>query len=159
MKGVVRGKRAKVLIDGGASHNFIDVAMVERRRIPTTPFEGFLVEVAGGHTMACGRYIPQMSLTLGKYTLVQDFYVVDIPDTNIKLGVQWLITLGPITTNYNTMEMSFNNEDGKRITLKGMTGKSPRVVTTKKMHAILRCEEVAYATGCFITEIGNREPK
>jgi hypothetical protein len=109
--------------------------------------------------MACDIYIPQMRLTLGRYTLVQYFYVAGIPDTNIILGVQWIITLGPITTNYNNMEMSFNNEDGKRITLKGMIGKSPRVVTAKKMHAILRREEVAYATECFITDIGNREPK
>jgi hypothetical protein len=121
-----------MLVDGGASHNFIDIAMVERRHIPTVDFEGFLVEVAGGRTMACDRYIPQMSLTLGRYTLTQDFYVVDIPDTNIILGVQWLSTLGPITTNYKTMEMSFNTEEGKRITLKGMTGEAPRVVTTKK---------------------------
>jgi hypothetical protein len=122
-----------VLIDGGASHNFIDMAMVERRHIPTVDFEGFLVEVAGGRTMACDKYIPQMSLTLGRYTLTQDFYVVDIPDTNIILGVQWLSTLGPITTNYKTMEISFNTEEGKRVTLKGMTRDSPRVVTAKKM--------------------------
>jgi len=76
-----------MLIDGGASHNFIDVAMVARRHIPTIDFEGFLVEVAGGRTMACGRYIPHMSLTLGRYTLIDNFYVVDIPDTNIILGV------------------------------------------------------------------------
>jgi hypothetical protein len=48
MKGVVQGKIYRILIDGGNSHNFIDVDMVERGRIPTTPFEGFLVEVAGG---------------------------------------------------------------------------------------------------------------
>jgi hypothetical protein len=76
-----------VLIDGGASHNFIDMDMVERRHIPTIDFEGFLVEVARGRTMDCDRYIPQMSLTLGRYILTQDFYVVDIPDTNIILGV------------------------------------------------------------------------
>jgi len=58
-----------MLIDGGASHNFIDMAMVERRHIPTVDFEGFLVEVPGGHTMDCDRYIPHMRLTLGKYTL------------------------------------------------------------------------------------------
>jgi hypothetical protein len=95
-------------VDGGYSNNFIDIAMVKRKCIPTMDFEGFLVEVAGGHTMACDKYIPQMSLTLGRYTLTHDFYVVDIPDTNIILGVQWLSTLGPITTNYKTMEMSFN---------------------------------------------------
>jgi hypothetical protein len=132
IKGVVQGQRETVLIDGGASHNFIDIAMVERRRLPTVEFEGFLVEVAGDRTIACDRYIPQMNLTLGRYTLTQDFYVVNIPDTNIILGVQWLSTLGPITTNYKTMEMSFNTEEGKRVTLKGMTGDSPRIVTAKK---------------------------
>jgi hypothetical protein len=53
MKGVVQGQRYTVFIDGGASHNFIDVAMVERRHIPIVDFEGFLVEVTGGRTMAC----------------------------------------------------------------------------------------------------------
>jgi hypothetical protein len=85
--GVVQRQREIVLIDGGASHNFIDIDMVERRHIPTIDFEGFLVEVAGGHTIACDKYIPQMSLTLGRDTLTQDFYVVDIPNTNIILGV------------------------------------------------------------------------
>jgi hypothetical protein len=93
-KGVVEGQRATVLIDGGASHNFINMAMVERKHIPTIDLEGFLVEVAGERTIACDRHIPQMSLTLGRYTLIQDFYVVDIPDTNIILGVQWLSYLG-----------------------------------------------------------------
>jgi len=69
MKGVVQGQRETMLIDGGASHNFIDIAMVERRLIPTVDFEGFLVEVIGGCTIACDRYIPHMRLTLGRYTL------------------------------------------------------------------------------------------
>jgi hypothetical protein len=37
---------------------------------------------------------------------------MDLPDTNIILGVQWLNTLGPITTNYKMMEMSFTEEGG-----------------------------------------------
>jgi hypothetical protein len=69
MKGVLWGQRATLLLNGGASHNFIDIAMVERRHIPTVDFEGFLVEVAGGRTITCDRYIPQMRLTLGRYTL------------------------------------------------------------------------------------------
>jgi hypothetical protein len=152
IKGVVQGQRETVLIDGGVSHNFIDIAMVERRHLPTVEFEGFLVEVAGGRTIACDRYIPQMNLTLGRYTLTQDFYVVNIPDTNIILGVQWLSTLGPITTNYKTMEMSFNTDEGKRVTLKGMAGDSPRIVTAKKMHTIFRREEIAYSIECFILD-------
>jgi hypothetical protein len=83
-----------VLIDGGASHNFIDSALLKRRHIPTVEFEGFKVEVAGGSTMPCDRYIPGMKLTLGRHELVQDVYVMDLPDTNIILGVQWLSHVG-----------------------------------------------------------------
>jgi hypothetical protein len=101
-----------VLIDGGASHNFIDAALLKRRHIPTVEFEGFKVKVAGGSTMPCNRCIPGMKFTLGMHELVQDVYVMDLLDTNIILGVQWLSILGPITTNYKTMEMSFMEEGG-----------------------------------------------
>jgi hypothetical protein len=125
MRGVLSGQKVSVLIDGGASHNFIDSALLKRRHIPTIEFEGFRVEVAGEHTMPCDRYIPGMKLTLGRHDLAQDFYVMDLPNTNIILGVQWLSTLGPITTNYKTMEMSFIEESGKKVILKGMTGNTP----------------------------------
>jgi hypothetical protein len=129
-----------VFIDVGPSHNFIDAALLKRRHIPTIEFEGFKVEVAGGSTMPCNRYILGMKLTLGRHELVQDVYVMDIPDTNIILGVQWLNTLGPITTNYKTMEMPFVEERGQKVVLRGMTGNSARVVMAKRMEAIFRRE-------------------
>jgi len=58
MRGVLQGQRVIVLIDGGASHNFIVVALMNTRKIPTVEFEGFLVEVAGRRTMPCDKYIP-----------------------------------------------------------------------------------------------------
>jgi hypothetical protein len=38
MRGVLQGQRVSVLIDGGASHNFIDAALLKRRHIPTVEF-------------------------------------------------------------------------------------------------------------------------
>jgi hypothetical protein len=75
---------------------------------------------------------------------------MDLLDTNIILGVHWLSTLGPITTNYNTMEMSFIEEGGRKVVLRGMTGNSSKIVTTKRMEAIFRKEEILYATECRI---------
>jgi hypothetical protein len=139
------------LIDGGESHNFIDSALLKRRHIPAVEFERLKVEIAGGSTMACDRYIPGMKLTLGRHELVQDVYVMDLPDTNIILGFQWLSTLGPITTNYKTMEMSFTEEGGRKIVLWGMTGNSAKIVTAKRMEAIFRREEIVYAAECRIS--------
>ena len=46
-KGVVLGQRASVLVDGGATHNLIDVYMVEKINIPIEPFNGFIVVILG----------------------------------------------------------------------------------------------------------------
>jgi hypothetical protein len=48
MRGVLQGQKVSIPIDGGASHNFIDLAFLKRRHIPTVVFEGLSVEVAGG---------------------------------------------------------------------------------------------------------------
>ena len=43
------------------------------------------------------------------------FYVVDLSDTDVVLGVQSLITCGNISTNYQTLEMGFKDTEGKKI--------------------------------------------
>jgi hypothetical protein len=87
MRGVLQGQKVSVLNDGGALDNFIDSALLQKRHIPTVEFEGFKVEVARGSTMPCNNYIPRMKITLGRHDLTQDFYVMELPDTNIILGV------------------------------------------------------------------------
>jgi hypothetical protein len=52
MRGVLQGQKVSILIDGGASHNLIDSALVKRRHIPIVEFEEFRVEVAGGQCYA-----------------------------------------------------------------------------------------------------------
>jgi len=76
---------------------------------------------------------------------------MDLPDTNIILGLQWLSTLGPITTNYKTMEMSFTEEGGRKVVLRGMTRNVAKVVTAKRMEAIFRRDEIVYAAECRIS--------
>jgi hypothetical protein len=100
--------------------------------------------------MPCDKYILGMKLTLGRHDLEQYFYVIDLPNTNIILRVKWLSTLGPITTNYKTMEMSFTEENGKKVVLRGMTCNTPRVMKTKRMEAIFWREYIVYATKCRI---------
>ena len=64
--------------------------------------------------------IPQLQVQLGNYTLVDNFYVVDVLDMSIVLGVQWLYSIGKYSTNYQTLEMEFLVPEGKRVVLRGM---------------------------------------
>jgi hypothetical protein len=62
-----------------------------------------------------------------------------------------MITLGKITTNYQTLEMGFRDHDGKKVVLRGMLTGAPKTVSSKRMERIFRHGEVAYATECLIT--------
>jgi hypothetical protein len=95
------------LIDGGATHNFIDASLVLRRALQIEEFEGFDVAVEDGHTVECLDRVSDLEIKLGNYIVRDTFYVVDLSDTDVVLGVQWMITLGKITTNYQTLEMGF----------------------------------------------------
>ena len=131
MRGRVQGHGVKVLVDCGASHNFIDTSLVEWKGITTEAFEGFSVIIPGENTLECTRYVPQMTLNLGNYTITDDFFVFKVSDTNVVLGVQWLYSIGKYSTNYQTMEMEFQGQDGKRVVLRGMNTYPPKIVTAK----------------------------
>jgi hypothetical protein len=62
-----------------------------------------------------------------------------------------MITLGKITTNYQTLEMGFKHSDRKRVLLRGMSTGAPKTVLAKRMERIFRHREVEYVAECLIT--------
>jgi hypothetical protein len=95
--------------------------------------------------------VPDLEVKLGNYTMRDTFYVVDLFETNVLLGVQWLITLEKISTNYQTLEMGLRDSEGKKVVLRGMSKGEPRTMSMKRMERIFRHGEVAYASECIIT--------
>jgi hypothetical protein len=79
------------------------------------------------------------------------FYVVDLSDTDVVLGVQWLYSLGEIGFDYQMLTMSFKDASGSRVVLRGMSTGAPRAVSTKRMERIFCHGDVAYAAECLIT--------
>jgi hypothetical protein len=62
--------------------------------------------------------VPDLEIKLGNYTMRDTFYVVDLSDIDVVFGFHWLISLGKITTKYQTLEMGFKDSEGKRIVLR-----------------------------------------
>jgi hypothetical protein len=58
---------------------------------------------------------------------------------------EWLIALGNISTNYQTLEMGFRDSEGKRIMLRDMSTWEPRIVLSKRMERIFRHGDISYA--------------
>ena len=126
-------QRVSVLIDSGETHNFIDAHLVHKRAIPTDTFEGFSVLVPGDRKMQCMHYVPSLSVTMGSYTLVDQFFLIDILDTNMILGVQWLITSGKVTTNWKALQMEWvDMKSGKPKMIQGMRTYPSHNTSTQK---------------------------
>lgn len=63
--------------------------------------------------MQCTRYVLALTVTMGNYLMTDQLFVVDVPDTNVVMGVQWLYSLGRVTTNWKQLVMKFTGPDGK----------------------------------------------
>ena len=63
--------------------------------------------------MECNYWILKLNVTLGNYQMTDSFYVVDVLDTHVVLGVQWLYSIWKYTIDYRAMEMEFQGPDGK----------------------------------------------
>lgn len=78
--GVLQGQRVTVLIDSGASHNFIGKDLVAKRGIEVEDFKGF--------SMPCAEKISSLSNKLGNHQVTTCFYVVGIEEIDVILGAQ-----------------------------------------------------------------------
>ena len=103
------------------------------------------------HTMECNQWIPNLQVNLGDYTMKDNFYVVNVADTNMVLGVQWLYSIGEHSMNYKIPQISFKDVEGKPVVLKGMNTYQRQVISASSMRSILRHGDIEWATKCHIT--------
>ena len=101
-------------------HNFINGDFVAWCGLQVEDFDGFRVQVVDGYTLTCMRKVANLTLRLNNYELHSNFYVVNMREMDIVLGMKWLQDLGVFTLNVPKMEMSFE-VDGRRHVLRGIT--------------------------------------
>ena len=86
--------------------------MLEKRSIPNEPSDGFTVVIPSHNTMQCKTWVPKLQVTIGNHTFVDSFYVVDVADTNLVLGVQWFFYIGENSVNSQIPKMKFQDSMG-----------------------------------------------
>jgi len=130
--------------------------MVEQTGIQTESFEGFSVLVPGDRTMQCTMYVPSVTVTMGNYSMTDRFFVVDVSDTNIVMGVQWFYCLGRVTKYRRKLEMEFMGPDGRMVLLRGMHSYTPQIMSTHRMEADSRHGEIEGEVKLKITKVGTQ---
>lgn len=107
MTGVV----LSVLIDSGSTHNFVQVAAARRLKWPISPIQQFKVVIGSGDKLCCNKICKNVELVVQGTHISVDLFLLPMDDIDVVLGIQWLKTLGKITTDYSDLSMEFHYKD------------------------------------------------
>ena len=111
---------------------------------------GFQVKVAGGTLLPYMHLVPQLSIMMANHTVTEDFFIVDLADMEIILGIQWMETLHEYTQSFKWMDFTFV-VNGKKVVLRGMANEFPKEVSTHWIEANFRRADVTLAAYCFVS--------
>ncbi|XP_073111247.1 uncharacterized protein [Elaeis guineensis] len=107
LHGVVAGNEVIILIDSGASHNFVSSALVQHLQLPTSATHTFGVCLGDGHRVTSSGMCKHLQIQLGPCDIHADYFVFYLGGVDLILEVAWLATLGDIKFNWSKMTMGF----------------------------------------------------
>ncbi|KZV24316.1 hypothetical protein F511_01798, partial [Dorcoceras hygrometricum] len=99
LRGKVMGKDMVVMIDSGASHNFVSRKLVERLGLKVDEMLEFGVYLGDGGRVSCQGVCRKLQVDLQQCILQIDGHVVEPGRVDLILGVVWLRTLGEVVVN------------------------------------------------------------
>ena len=106
--GTIAKTQVVILVDSGSTHNFIQDRVAKFLGLPTTIApQPLKVMVGDGNLLECLTQCIAVPFSIQGTSFVSDFYILPLGGAEVVLGVPWLVSLGPILTDYTTLKMSF----------------------------------------------------
>lgn len=137
LQGRIGGNKVIVMIDPGATHNFISPEIIAKFKIPVDPTEEFGVTLGTGETRVGTGRCKNVEVDLGAMQICENFLPLELGHSDIILGVEWLAKLGTVSTNWKTPLMQFNWH-GSKVILRGDPSLERSLVTLKSMMKVIR---------------------
>ena len=105
MEGSIGGNTVLILINSGATSNFIPTSVARRLGLPCTDCKPFGATLGTGTKVYGEGICRQVCLSLQGVGIVEDFFSLELGSLDVILGVQWLEKLGTVTINWKTQEV------------------------------------------------------
>ena len=113
LRGVINHGEVSMLIDSGATHNFITPAMAKRLGLQVRNNKNLTIVLGTGITATGNGVCTQLGFSVQGWSFVSDFIVLELGQVDVILGVYWLRTLGDCQVNWQRQEFSFTYNDQK----------------------------------------------
>ncbi|GKA93150.1 ty3-gypsy retrotransposon protein [Tanacetum coccineum] len=121
LRGNIHGFEVVVLIDSGATHNFLSVKLVELLNLIVTGTRETRVILGNGKSEKSVGICRGVQLQLPGFVVIDDFYPLELGSTDVILGMKWLRQLGDTRVNWRELTMTFQFA-GKQVTLNSDAG-------------------------------------
>ncbi|XP_049932541.1 uncharacterized protein LOC126409878, partial [Nymphaea colorata] len=118
--GTIQGHRVTILLDSGATHNFMSLETAKDSGCTLEDQAPLTVLVGDGTRLPCVHICRNMDITVQGIPYKIDVLVLPIKGMDLVLGVDWLETLGGIYWDFSKMKMRFEREGGDQVTLEGI---------------------------------------
>lgn len=110
-----------VLVDRGASHNFISPKITVALGLQVTPMAAKSIKLGDGHKVFSQGVCKGVRINLGPMVIVVDALVLDLGGLDVVLGVSWLSTLGKVVMAWKALSMQLWHKD-ELVMLQGQGG-------------------------------------
>ncbi|KAJ9705665.1 hypothetical protein PVL29_003637 [Vitis rotundifolia] len=137
IKGTIRSKEVIILVDSGATHNFLSLELIQQLALPLTTTTSYGVMMGTGISVKGKGICRGVCISMQGLTVVEDFLPLELDNTDVILGMPWLGTLGDMKVNWKMLTMKIRM--GKTvIVLKGDPNLSRTEVSLKAMTKALQ---------------------
>ncbi|KAF3773132.1 hypothetical protein EJ110_NYTH56060 [Nymphaea thermarum] len=127
--GRINGKKVLILLDNGATKNFLTEEAAQRCNIPLETSRPQTIVVGGGLRLQCLNEGKDLEVVIKKNSFKIDFLVIPLDGVDLILGMPWFFTLGIISWDVKNFSMTFTPDgDQESMTLDGLTEDLPEEV-------------------------------
>lgn len=139
LRGVIQSREVVMLIDSGATHNFISSKLIGELKLPLSSTRSYGVLVAGGVNVQGRGVVDRVTLILPSCQFTTSFLPLELGVADIILGVQWLDPLGEMRVNWQQLWMKICVA-GKWVELRGDLSLHSEAVSLKSLWKIVEAE-------------------
>ncbi|TYK22245.1 ty3-gypsy retrotransposon protein [Cucumis melo var. makuwa] len=135
VRGKLRDMEIIIMIDCGATHNFISEKLVKSLQITTKETAHYGVTLGSGTAIQGKGVCKDVEIQLADWTLKEDFLPLELGGADVILGMQWLHSLGVIAIHWKNLTFAFTG-NGKHICIKGDPSLTKARINLKSMFRI-----------------------
>ncbi|KAJ9536073.1 hypothetical protein OSB04_un000758 [Centaurea solstitialis] len=143
VKGKIGDREVIVLIDSGATHNFVSTQIVDELTLVVTDTGSVGVKLGNGLMAWSYGCCKGVLLDLPEVRIIEEFLPLELGGSDMILGIKWLQTLGDMTVNWLDLRMQYW-EGNRLVTIMGDPTLAKTATSCKTLHKLIQQKGEGY---------------